>query len=432
MCEPRPELQRALDTMLARASDEQRTRFFHAARRPVSPTGSSLEPGLLGRPREPAADRGRGLAVEVLGPTYAEVARPRRLTEVVDHSPDPEGTGLPRRADRRVPDAGEVLSGMDEDVAAFGTWAEQLSVGSVAIERLHQRTRRIAQEALTRPPGELLVDAVALGREVFHLSRTHHKPAHSRDLYAIVAQLCALTAWIAGDIGLLDKADLYGRTASACAALADEAHTTAWVLVVQSKTAFWRRDYDLAVSLARKGLQAEPPGTSGLMLACQVADVLSQLGARERTASALGQADRLAQAERGTDLVGGLFSCGPARHANYVAGTYLAIDQTTRALKVTDSVLRKPQDDPSYGFGTIAQLQVTEFLTHAATGDLEAAAQAGRPVLDLPPDRRLATLTSRIQRLDGILAGRPLRARALARQLREEVSAYCRPVREDQ
>lgn len=137
---------------------------------------------------------------------------------------------------------------------------------------------QLSEAVLIQPPRDLLPHAVVLGREIFRLARAHHKPAHSRDLYAISAQLCALTAWLAGHVGLLDTADLYGRTASACAVLADEPHTSAWALVVRSKTAFWRGEHHLVADFARQGLEMSPSGTSTLMLACQMADAYSQLG----------------------------------------------------------------------------------------------------------------------------------------------------------
>jgi transcriptional regulator with XRE-family HTH domain len=84
--EPRPELQAALDTMLARATDEQRERFLAAAGRTARPAGTDQAPG---HP-PPAVPAFRGTSREPLaslpGLPRMNVGQLRQLTELVDQA----------------------------------------------------------------------------------------------------------------------------------------------------------------------------------------------------------------------------------------------------------------------------------------------------------------------------------------------------------
>lgn len=210
----------------------------------------------------------------------------------------------------------EALTAAAGEAADFGAWAEQMHRGTIVIERLHQRTRQLASACLTQPPTLVMAQARPLSRDVFELARQHHKPAQARDLYIIATYLCSMMAWLAGDLGALDAADLQARTAWACAELADDAESSAWALSAQAKIAFQRKNYRRTAELAQRGLLYDAPGTSRLMLRCQEADAMSLLGAMHEATQSIQQADTEAERTIGDDNIGGLLSCGPARHAN--------------------------------------------------------------------------------------------------------------------
>jgi transcriptional regulator with XRE-family HTH domain/tetratricopeptide (TPR) repeat protein len=312
----------------------------------------------------------------------------------------------------------DVLDQGARDAAAFGLWAEQATTGPVAIELLHQQVREIAAAALTLPPMAVMERAAPLARHVYDLARAPQQPRQSRDLHLIAAQVCTLMAWISGDIGRLPEAELYAATAIASAEAAGEPETTAWAWIASSKTAFWRRDYTVAIERARRGAILDPRGTAAVMLACQRADAASQLGDAPGVHTALTAA---AAQNPAPDAIGGLLSCGPVRHLNYAAAALYAIGQYAPALAEADRALAAPE---RLGFGTIGQIQITRALAHAATGDIEAATAAARPVLDLPAERRLATLTARIRPLADLPA--PALTTRGTRALAEEVREFCR------
>ena len=312
-----------------------------------------------------------------------------------------------------------------QEAANFAAWAECMNTGDVAIASLNFRARNLAAESLTMPPADVASRAAALNRETFALLKGHHKPHHARDLYAIAAQTCALLAWLSGDLGALDAATLQGSAAQVCADHADHPEVSAWVAVVRSKTAFWRGDYLAAAQLAQHAASYSPPGTAAVMLACQEADAYSKLGAADHTTEALRRADKAAGSIKAADTIGGLFSCEPARHANYSSGSYLLTGRPDLALIETDRALAEFGTDTSYGFGTIGQVHITRTLAFIASGDLDGAAQAVRPVLDLPVERRLATLKDRLRSATPTLGRRAMRGSAVATPLRAEITEFC-------
>lgn len=321
--------------------------------------------------------------------------------------------------------ATSLLTAAAREAAEFGAWAERLDTGEVAITALTIHARELAAASLSAPPAEVVGQAADLNRQAFALLRGHHKPAHARDLYAVAGVTCALLAWLSGDLGALDAARMHGSAARVCADMADQPELSAWVAAVRSKTAFWAGDYLAAAELARQGLAFNAPGTAGVMLACQQADAYAKLGASDLAREALARAEDEAERARGGDGIGGLFSCGPARHANYASGSLLALGDPRRALVEADRALAEFDADGGYGFGTVAQVNVTRVFAHVADGDLDGAAVAARPVLDLPPGRRLATLTERLRPLAALLARPTLRSSTVAGPLREQVTQFC-------
>jgi hypothetical protein len=162
------------------------------------------------------------------------------------------------------------------------------------------------------------------------------------------------------------------------------------------------------------------------MLACQQADVYSQMGATGEAKTALRNALDALDRQRGADPIGGLMECGPVRRLNYFSSTYLEIGEPDTALVDADAALELCASAPTAGFGTVAQIHITRGKAHLAAGRIDAAEEALRRVLDLPVPHRLATLTSRLAQLPATLTSNPrLRGRE-AHTLAEEITEFCR------
>ncbi len=410
-------------------SHNPRTRFGALLRELRTSHEPPITQLALGRHAHVSADavatweKGRSLpnetTVQALDARLDANGRLHRAWQEADTRPDrPTATGA------RL-SAASLLASSAQEAASFGSWAEVANTGAVAIASITQRVNALSDGALTRPPAEIVAEAAAINHTLFELLRGHHKPGHGRDLYTAAGTACALLSWLSGDLGNTDAARIHGATAQICADMAENPELSGWVAAVRSKTAFWAGEYVAAANLARAGTVHLAPGTVQVMLACQQADAWARLGAAEETAAALDQARRAADSVRGVDSFGGLFTCGAGRALNYAAGCNIAIARNAAALAAADAALEVFRSDGHYGFGTVAQTHVSKTLAYANAGDLDAAASAARPVLDLPPERRLSTVSGRLAPLARALDAPSLRTSRVAGPLREEIVAFC-------
>ena len=320
--------------------------------------------------------------------------------------------------------ATNVLADSAQAVVEFGTWAEITNTGEVAITTLHTRVRELIRRALTEPPSPVATAAAELNGHVFALLRGHHAPAHARSLYATASMSCALLAWLAGDLGALDLASVHGAGARSCAAFAEDPEAAAWVAAVESKTLFWEGRFEKSAQTAARAAALPTPGTVAVMLACQQADAYAKLGDAERTRTALNDAERAADQIREPDSYSGLFSCPPGRAANYAASCRLNIGDAQGSIAAAETAFAAFAAEDGYGFGTIAQTQISQAYAFGAVGQWDAATAAIRPVLDLPPEWHLETLVARLAPMNATLGQPALRTSRTAVALREEIAAF--------
>lgn len=314
-----------------------------------------------------------------------------------------------------------LLDELGRQAVDFGQWAEMTNVGAGTVEQLDEAIHEIARDYLSSPPEPLIVRAAEVSRRVFGLLRDHQRLRHTRDLYVIGAKSCAFLAWAMGDIWQLSAAAAQGRAALILAEEADHAGTRALALCALSKTAFWDGRRAKARDLARRGYECSPANSTRVLLACQEADASDQPGARD----AMGRAVRAHEEIVRADDLAGVFACGEVRLANYLMGVYLQAGDLGAVLEVADGAVASESGE-LVGYGTRGQIQIGAGIAHLRAAELEGAAEQFAPVLALPLDQRLATLTGRlgtvVPMLSAPLYGQDRRASGLA----EQIGAYCR------
>jgi hypothetical protein len=342
-----------------------------------------------------------------------------RLDEILD-----SGGRLATLASAEA-EAGGVGRALLDELASqavdFGQWAEMTNVGAGTVEQLDEAIYEIARDYLSSPPEPLIVRAAEVSRRVFGLLRDHQRLRHRRDLYVIGAKSCAFLAWAAGDLWQLSTAAAQGRAALILAEEADHPGARALALCALSKTAFWDGRHAKARDLARRGYECSPSNSTRVLLACQEADAADLPAARD----AMGRAVRAHGEIVRPDDLGGVFACGEIRLANYLMGVYLRAGELGAVLEVADGAVAGETGE-LVGYGTRGQIQIGAGIAHLRAGELEGAASQFAPVLALPLDHRLATLTGRLgtvaPMLSAPLYGKDRRASGLA----EQIGAYCR------
>jgi transcriptional regulator with XRE-family HTH domain len=293
--------------------------------------------------------------------------------------------------------------------ATWAQWAEGSNVGAIALEQLLADVRGLAVEYLTQDPMSLFVRTRRLRDRVFSLLEGHQPPRQTTDLYVAAGYLCGLLAWASSDLGHLQAADTQGRTAWLCAELAGHDGLRAWVLSTRSKIAFWDKRYRDAI-----------------LLACQEADAWAELGAKDEAQVALARAETAREHMAGVDEVGGIFSCGAVRHANYSSAVHLRAGQPREALVEADGALGLLGRQPVRAVGTEAQLHLVRAGALLMTGEADGAFEALLPVLGLRPEQRLDTVTQRLQQFAVRVAKGPYGDSGSAREIQGSVEVYCR------
>ncbi|GIG75072.1 helix-turn-helix transcriptional regulator [Planosporangium flavigriseum] len=324
-------------------------------------------------------------------------------------------------------DETELVIAVTERTAGFGAWMESSNVGHMTLDDIVNSTRRVATDYLTLPPIEVYARAGLLADRVFRLLQTgHQRPDQERELYVWAGYLCALLAWMAGDLGHPAAAGSHARTAWICAERVSSDNTLrAWVLSTMSKTYLWDQRYEDAASTAARGLSYSPGGTAAVMLASQEADAWAEFGVAERALAALERAERARQTA-GEDGVGGLMTCSTVRQHNYAGSVLLRTGDPVGAIDHAERALAEAVEDPAVAYGTIAQIRIWAATAHIRNRSLDGAIDVLAPVLKLPNEQRLDTLVRRMRDVGRLIANSPqLRFSAEARALHAGITEFC-------
>ncbi|MFJ8582063.1 helix-turn-helix domain-containing protein [Micromonospora sp. NPDC093277] len=323
-------------------------------------------------------------------------------------------------------DETELVIMVAERTASFGAWAQASNVGTFALDDIAASTRRIALDYLTEAPVVVYARAGLLADRVFRLLQTgRQNPDQARELYTWAGYLCALLAWMAGDLGHPAAAESQARTAWMCAEMVQDNALRAWVLSTVSKIHLWERRYEEAADAAVRGFGHAAEGTAAVMLACQEADAWAEIGAAEPAREALRRAEEARQGAGG-DTVGGLLACGVVRQHNYAGAVLLRIGEAASAIEHANNALAEAAADPSVAYGTLAQIRIWAASAHLNTNSLDGAVSILSPVLALPPEQRLDPVVHRLRDVGRAIASNPtLRTSAEARSLQAAITEFC-------
>jgi tetratricopeptide (TPR) repeat protein len=311
-------------------------------------------------------------------------------------------------------------------VSELATWAESANMGDGTLSALDGATFQLAHDSLTVPPFQAGERADALIERISGILRNgHQRLAQTRDLYVIAGKLCAILSWISSDLGQLPAADAHASNGWTLAEQADHNGLRASILSARSKNEFLRKRYSDAATLARRGYEFKPPGSMGVLLACQEADALQATGRIEDARQALIRSERLQDSISQRDEFGGIFGCGVARQANYSISTYLRAGLVDQAMRHVERAEVAWRDGEEWAYGTWAQVQIGAAIAHLMSGEIESAVIVMERVLDQPEEQRLATLVSRLRReVAPLLINPAIRRSKFAVILQEKIEHY--------
>lgn len=314
----------------------------------------------------------------------------------------------------------------------FVLGAERNRVGEEAIGFLDDEVARLVADYPRVPLADIWDDLAAAQDDAFRLLEGGRlRPTQLRDLHFKTAVLSFLMAKGSNDMGDPKAAMMQARTALACAADAEHPGLTALANGLKSLIAYWADRPEDAVHFARQGAShtSAGGGTVGLWM----------LGLEARAAALLGDAEtvrtltRTAEEQRDhmvpddLDALGGLLTYPAAKQLYYAVEAEVLLGHGDDRLSAQAAEAVNAFSDSGsahWAFGDLAGAQCNHALTFVHAGDLEGAAAAIRPVLDLPANQRNNGIVVSAERVRHALSGESLRHAVVARELREEIAQY--------
>ncbi|MFD7235613.1 hypothetical protein ACFWAT_09905 [Streptomyces syringium] len=317
---------------------------------------------------------------------------------------------------------------------AFAMGAERGEVGPETLGFLQDQVRRIAETYIRVPLGTVLDDLVEVQDETFRLLESGRtKPSQSRDLYLLAALASGMLAKAGHDLGDPSSAMMQARTAAVCADKAEHKGMGTWVRGLQSLISYWAERPEDAMHYARQGAAMGEGlrGSVSVWLAGLEARAAALLGDEHIVRAASERASDLRDQVIPDDLdaLGGLLVFPQVRQDYYTVEAEVLIGGDSQLTERAEQVVHSYSDtsDPHWAFSDAAGAQTSLALARLHHGDLAGTAEAMRPVLDLPANRRNAGIIYSAERVREALLRGPVRNALAAREIREEIAMFRRP-----
>jgi transcriptional regulator with XRE-family HTH domain len=309
-----------------------------------------------------------------------------------------------------------------DEIADIADWLNQGSRHAVVIEEIEQAAASMAGAHTDVPPKHLICHVTRVHRQVRDLlNQGDLRFRQVRDLLRIDADLIAHAAVLLGDVNRDQAAEAYGRIAVQLAEEAGSNPGLGWY--ARAKTARWQGHYIEAADLARRGYNATPAGPMKHQLAWYEANSAALFGDISRAREAAHRADLCA--DSGTTVPArSVWSFPAQRQTLFSLAVAVRTGEPDVALRtaVLADQAAAAGDRPS--LATWAQIRVAAGIAHLLKDDLSGVVHETMPVLSIPPELRLTTVTGYLDDLSHRLAHPRYADCADALQLRQQIRDF--------
>ncbi|GIJ30507.1 hypothetical protein Vqi01_56690 [Micromonospora qiuiae] len=336
----------------------------------------------------------------MFGKTADELQRPwapHQLTPAPGRQPvvEPFGAGPERK-----------LLAMAAQRARHYAMLAAEATSPAAIDQLTEDVQRLALAYPQRPVSQILPDLVETQDTLFTLLERRQQPAQSRDLHFLAGITTGLLAKVSHDMADPHSAMLQARTAVLCADQAGHPGLQAWLRGLQSLVAYWAGRYAEAVRYAEAGREyaTQAGGTSAVWLPASAARAYAALGNAEQAMVAIHEAEDAWSRVRPDEMdeMGGICTFNQPRTLYYASDALAWLPgeaATTERYALQAVQAYADRYDPAWAFGDQAGSHTNLAIARVANGELDAAADALEPVLDLPADQRINGIVHSVRRV---------------------------------
>lgn len=323
----------------------------------------------------------------------------------------------------------ELIAMAAQRAKSFALAAGQTDLTPDVLDQVHADVQRLATEYPQQPLTVLLPDLLTTQDTLFTLLEQQRRPAQARQLYFLAGVTGGLLAKASHDLSDPYAALTQARTAFVCADNADHNGLRAWIRGIQSLVSYWAGRTRESVKYAQSGAEFAGSSTASVWLPVSEARAWAALGNANATRAAIERAEAAWDSVQGdeVDELGGLCTFGRTRQIYYAAEALsLLPSQTTAAADYAGRAVDAYEDrsSPEWAFGDQAGSRSALAITRIRAGELEGAAEAVAPMLELPPEQRINGIIHCAQRVHRALGESPL-AEA-GGELQEQIEAFSR------
>lgn len=368
------------------------------------------------------------------------------LLRVSDHNTPPKtsclpehsavrGIPFPRVENRPITPESQVEMSAQRAMR-FGALAEGSNTGPETVQQIFEEVSRISSVYPRIPLTDVLGDLIEAQEAAFLLLEGRQRPSQTRDLYLLGGLLSIMLAKASHDMGGPESAMKQARTAYICADNAEHDGLRIRVRAQQSLMAYWAGWTSEAARYAdlARGLADAPTGSAGVWLMAQSARTRASVGDGERALADLRKATELRENLEPDDLdaLGGLMHFAHCRQLYYGAETRIWLpgqEEETKAVaseavRAYEAAADSSSDDWAYGDEAGSRADLAYAL--ASLGEVEGAAEALAPVLQLPAKQRIAGIIGSVERVQSTLRRPSYAGSPKVERLRQEIDAYGR------
>ncbi|QDY80898.1 hypothetical protein FQU76_09870 [Streptomyces qinzhouensis] len=373
--------------------------------------------------------------VEMLGYSIDDL-----WTEVPDDGPRTAFVPLTQRAlPGASADSGMALTEMTRTghmavrrAREFLLGKERESIGDDTLGLLDDEMARLVAAYPSQPLSTLWPDLLETQEQVFRLLEGGRaRPSQLRDLNLKAAVLSFLVAKGLHDMSEPHQAMTMTRVAASCARDAEHPALSAMTDGLMSLIAYWTGRAEDAYHYASKGAvtAAGTTGTAGLWLLGLQARAAAALGNAEavRTATSVATSRRDHVIPDDLDRLGGILTYTNAKQTYYEVEAAALLGHSSPHLVAQAEDAVTALTDPAltaWAFGDLAGARCNLAIVRLGGGDIDGAAEAMRPTLDLPAAYRTSGIAVSARRVHGAVLASAARDATVARDLRAEIESF--------
>lgn len=334
----------------------------------------------------------------------------------------------PDHSDKRA--VHEVLVMAAHEGSEHAEDAERRDIGDATLEQFRADVVRLSHEHMTGEPFPTFQEMRRVRRRMYAALDRRVWPRDETELYFLLGVLNGLMGVAAESMGNRQAAEELIRAAWAYATAIDHHPLMAYLRLELASFSYWRRPRH-SRDLAQSGLRYLSAGPHAAQLhlrygraAARIGDVASARGAitAAHEARARDHHDELLE-------IGGEFGLSLATQHFYAGGVLIDLPEGTREaiteLERAVSLYAAGPGPGEYHYqGYVSGSRVDLATALLRDGQLDAATTTLQPVLTLQPNRRIAGLLRRFDRVRAELAAPRYREQPEAADLDENIEAF--------